>query len=125
MIGAIYAADMWCAGCADKIKDRLCSEGNAPADIDDARSYDSDVYPKDVDVSCESDTVQHCAAGADCVDAHEFDDDFKIGVWLENDLTSDGEDCVRDAVRAGREAVGGNVVTELWAEYYGYLDFNA
>ncbi len=120
MYGAIYAADMWCADCAEDIKQRIRNEGFAPEDEDDQYSYDSDEFPKDCDVSCESDGPQHCAAGDDCINAIEFDD-FKIGCWLENSLTTDGEDYVIEAVREGRE--DDNDVTELWAEYYDYLDF--
>ena len=118
MDGAIFAADVWCADCAENIKRRIQALGTAPADPNDQWSYDSDDYPKDCDVSCESDTPQHCAAGADCINATDIGDGFKVGVWLENDLTTDGDDYVKDAVREG------GVVAELWASYYDYLDFN-
>lgn len=120
MYGAIYAADVWCADCAEKIKQRIRDEGFAPEDEDDQYSYDSDEFPKDCDVSCESDTVEHCAAGEDCINAIDLDG-FKIGCWLENDLTTEGGDYVVEAVREGRK--DGNEVMELWAEYYDYLDF--
>ncbi len=122
MYGAIYAADMWCEDCAEEIKRRIRAEGNAPTDEDDQGSYDSDEFPKDCDVSCESDTVEHCAAGEDCINAIDFGD-WKIGCWLENDLTDSGNDYVMEAVREGREGAFDNDVTELWAEYYDYLDF--
>ena len=122
MNGAIYAADMWCEDCAEKIKQGYRDEGFAPEDEDYQTSYDSDEFPKDCDVSCESDTVEHCAAGQACRNAIELNG-FKIGCWLENDLTTDGEKYVIEAVRDGREGPGGNQVTELWALYYDYLDF--
>ena len=43
---------------------------------------------------------------------------------MENDLTTDGEDYVIEAVREGRDGAYDNDVTELWADYYDYLDFS-
>lgn len=117
MNGAIYQADMWCEDCAEEIKQRIRAEGNAPEDEDDQHSYDSDEFPKDCDVSCESDTVEHCAAGEDCINAHEFANSLKCGVWLENDLTTDGIQYVKDAVREG------GCVAALWEVYYDWIDF--
>jgi hypothetical protein len=123
MYGAIYQADMWCADCAESIKSRIQAEGNAPADPDDEYSYDSDEYPKDCDCSCESDSPQHCAAGEDCINAITFDDRPGIGCWLENDLTSHGEDYVVEAVNEARDGHGCSEVTDLWKGYYDYIDF--
>ena len=111
----IYAADIWCDDCGEDIRRAITAEGKAPADL---RSYDSGEFPKYCDGSSEADSPQHCAAGEDCINAYEFPDGFKIGVWLENDLTTDGEDCVKEAVREGGE------VAELWAEYYDWIDFD-
>ena len=116
MYGAIYAADIWCAECAEEIKKRIRAEGFAPEDEDDQWSYDSDEFPKDCDVSCESDCPEHCGAGKDCINAFVLDG-CKIGCWLENDLTTEGEEYVIDIVCEGGS------VAELWAGYYDYLDF--
>jgi hypothetical protein len=123
MYGAIYNADVWCADCAESIKRRIQAEGNAPADPDDQYSYDSDEYPKDCDVSAEADSPQHCAAGPDCINAITFDDGPGIGCWLENDLTTDGEDYVVEAVNEARDGSGSVEVTDLWQDYYDYIDF--
>lgn len=114
----IYAADIWCDDCGEAIKSRIIAEGNAPADPDDEYSYDSGEFPKYVDGSSEADSPQHCAAGEDCINAYEFPGGFKIGVWLENDLTTDGEDYVKEAVREGGE------VAELWREWHDWIDFD-
>jgi hypothetical protein len=113
----IYAADIWCDDCGDKIRRTIIAEGTAPADPTDEWSYDSGEFPKCCDGSSESDSPQHCAAGEECINAHEFDDGHRCGVWLENDLTTDGDEYVKEAVRAG------GAVAELWADYYDYLDF--
>lgn len=122
MNGAIYAADMWCVDCAEKIKQRIRATGGAPKDEDDQTSYDSDEFPKDCDKAA-LDTVEHCAATASCINAIELDG-FKIGCWLENDLTAEGRVYVIEAVRNGRDGAD-NQVTELWALYYDYLDFES
>jgi len=78
------------------------------------RSYDSDEFPKGPypDGGGEADCPQHCGAGAQCVNAIEFDDGHKVGAWLENELTTDGVEYVREAIREGGE------VAEMWADYY-------
>lgn len=114
----IYAADIYCDDCGEDIKRSIRAEGNAPDDPNDEYSYDSGDYPKYCDGTSESDSPQHCGSGDDCINVIKFDDGYAIGVWLENNLTSEGDDCVIEAVREGGD------VAELWAEYYDHLDFS-
>jgi len=114
----IYAADIYCDDCGREICRRIRAEGKAPADPVDERSYDSGDYPKYVDGSDEADSPQHCGSGPDCINAYEFADGVKVGVWLENDLTTDGINYVIEAVREG------GAVAELWATYYDWIDFD-
>ncbi len=115
----IYNADIFCDDCGEFIRCTIEAEGNAPADMGDEASYDSDEYPKHCDGSSESDCPEHCGGGDTCFNAIEFADGHKIGVWLENDLTSYGEDYTIEAVREGGD------VSDLWRDYYSYLNFNA
>jgi len=110
----IYAADIYCEQCGEAIRERIIREGFAPADPDDQRSYDSDEFPKGpyCDGGGEADCPQHCGAGPQCVNAIEFDDGHKVGAWLENELTADGVEYVREAIREGGE------VAEMWADFY-------
>ncbi|GAF74579.1 unnamed protein product [marine sediment metagenome] len=114
----IYAADIYCKQCGEAIRERITREGTAPADLDDEVSYDSDEFPKGPysDGGGEADCPQHCGSGPDCLNAIELDDGSKVGAWLENELTTDGVEYVREAIREGGE------VAELWADYY--LDYN-
>jgi len=114
MLVYIYAADIYCEQCGEAIRKRIEREGFAPANPDDERSYDSDEFPKGpyCDGGGEADCPQHCGAGPQCVNAIEFDDGHKVGAWLENELTTDGAEYVRQAIREGGE------VAELWADYY-------
>jgi len=116
----IYNADIYCEDCGEAIREQITRGGFAPADPDDESSYDSDEFPKGPcpDGGGEADYPQHCGEGPDCLNAIEFDDGHKVGALLENELTTDGIDYVRDAVREGGE------VAELWAEYYSYLFAN-
>ncbi len=108
----MYQAACWCDDCGRDICERITAEGHAPADPNDEYSYDSDDYPKYVGGSDESDSPQHCDATGDCINAIEIEPGWSIGAWLENDLTTDGEDYVMEAIREG------GPVAELWAEWY-------
>jgi len=114
----IYQADTWCDDCAERIKDRLLpirmnETGDRGCyddfDPDDETTFDSDEFPKGPYDSDESDCPNHCAG---------------CGVFLENDLTTDGADYVRDAVRedmaAGR--TDSIAITE-WKPFYDYIDY--
>lgn len=85
-----------------------------PKDPDDESSYDSDEYPKGPypDGGGESDSPWHCGAGSDCLNAIELSDGTKVGAWLENELTTDGVDYVREAIQGGGEVAG------MWADFY-------
>jgi hypothetical protein len=111
----IYAAETWCDDCGEKIKRALRLDGTVDAmiadgaDPDDERTYDSGEYPKGPYDIGESDSPEHCA---DC------------RVFLENDLTSEGADYVRDAVR--EDIATGDLdsiaITE-WMPYYDWIDY--
>ena len=87
-----YNADIYCDNCAEEIK-RLCGEDTG----------DTDEYPQYVD-NDEADCPQHCG---DC------------GEFLENALTMDGYDYVKEAIMDDLKAGNDNsvAVTE-WAPYY-------
>jgi len=117
----LYCADLYCQQCGEVIRTRLDKAGipivsmnNHVFDKDDEYSYDSDEYPKGPypDGGGEADYPQHCGSGPDCVNAIELSDGRNIGVWLENDLTAQGIEYVREAIRQGGE------VAKLWEEYY-------
>lgn len=112
----IYQADVWCVECGESICQRIEREGEAPFDTEDQTSYDSDEYPKR-EYNSESDTPEHCASDGDCVNTHTLPSGRKIGVPLENDLTSDGVKYVKVAVEKGGE------VADLWKEIYDYIEW--
>jgi hypothetical protein len=142
----IYAADIFCDDCADEIRRRLAEEWfdnisrtgtpdgadfdepfESVADLDDylrhmdERTYDSDEYPKYCSDDEESDGPQHCGSHEDCINAGELPDGFKYGYCFGNDLTSDGIEYVKEAVRDG-EADG--VARLVWAVEYDWIDFD-
>ena len=126
----IYQTEMWCDSCADKIRKRILDDhavGPNPCNIvdeglvalpgrgyffdpDDEQDYDSGDFPKHCSGSSESDRPEHC---------------FGCGVFLENDLTSDGAEYVRSAVRADLLSGRTNsiAVTE-WLPFYSYIDWD-
>lgn len=85
--------------------------------------YDSDDFPKGEIVDGEADSPQHCGAGADCINAEVVGtlpdgSPWKIGEWLENDLTSDGIKYLRESIMEEAGSEEPNPVTKLWAEWY-------
>jgi hypothetical protein len=147
-MAAIYAADVWCDGCADDIKDRIAAElfeGQGSVtfpdgwvaegfdSVEDVRGhldsmsehdYDSDDYPKGCSDDEESDCPQHCGALDDCVNAEEDADGTRHGYFFGNALTSYGDDYVREAVIEALES-GRNdsVALTLWKPCYDYIDY--
>ena len=94
----IYAADLYCEDCGKAIRKQILTECHIPKHVDET-FYTSDEYPQGPypDGGEESDSPQHCGAGPTCINAIEFDDGIKVGVWLENELTTDGVEYVKEA----------------------------
>ncbi len=118
----VYQAALWCKDCGRAIRKRLKAEGKAPEDPDDEGSYDSGDYPKGPypDGGGDADSPQYCGAGEDCINADEAwrgGKMTKVGAFLENPLTEDGYEYVREAVERHRET-GEGLVAEEWAEFY-------
>jgi hypothetical protein len=103
----IYQAALLCSDCTRKVKEDLEERGMTPEDPDNEYSYDSDDYPKGPysEGGGEADCPNHCDM------CHEF---------LENPLTSEGDNYVREAV-AEFHATGHGLVAGEWEYYYDYL----
>lgn len=86
----VYCADIYCEDCGLAIKAEL----KKTDDTGDSGDYPQGPYS---DGGGESDCPQHCG------DCHTF---------LENPLTSDGYDYVREA------AAGGGICVKTWLDYY-------
>lgn len=120
----IYQAALWCEDCAREIRERLTAEGKAPEDPSDETSFDSDAFPKGPfpDGGGEADTPQHCDGGETCCNAESLFDGTKVGAFLENDLTDEGMEYVREAVRDASSKTGcragASVALELWGPFY-------
>ena len=104
----IFQADIYCADCAESIMAQIAAAGGKPADTSDESTFDSDVWPKGpyTDGGGESDTPQHCAG---------------CGTFLENPLTSDGYEYVRESIAeyvSGEGPGGDYTVLNQWIEFY-------
>ena len=115
----MYQAALYCEECGEGIRRRLDEEGATPENPEDETSYDSDEYPKGPEEPSASDTPQHCDCGEDCLNAIEFTRydatiggpvPWKIGAWLENDLTEEGYAYVKSAEPGP--------VRDLWFDLY-------
>lgn len=106
----MYKAAWLCEGCGESTRQELTEQGNAPADIDNESSYDSDGFPKGPydNGGGESDSPQHCD---------------QCQCFLENPLTDDGLDYVKETIHNQKEIGGVDSTIAIWANYYG-LDWS-
>ena len=117
---AIYAADVWCGDCADKIRADIDKAGNAPADPADESSYESSEYPKYVSPYEQCDIPQHCASGNACLNAVTLSHGGRIGALLTANLTDTGVEYVRAAVKRGD-----GCCVDIWRAAFNWIDFDA
>ncbi|RVC71331.1 hypothetical protein EN759_00515 [Mesorhizobium sp. M00.F.Ca.ET.038.03.1.1] len=98
----VFQAALYCHDCATRIRERLCVEAGASAQLMET-GCDSDGYPQGPygQGGGEADCPQHCDS---------------CGVFLENPLTPDGESYVREKLSNGS---GNAAVLETWREFYG------
>lgn len=110
MLNYIYQAEIYCEDCGKSIRDELIKQGKAPENPD----YDSDQFPKGPYDPGESDCPAHCGSHGDCINAITLSDGTKIGAWLENELTRDGVEYVKEYIRDDPDSE----VVKLWASWY-------
>lgn len=104
----MFQAALFCESCGEEHRNDLDAAGKTPCAPDNESSFDSDDYPKGAysDGGGEADCPQHCDA---------------CGVFLENPLTSEGYDYVREAIeesRAQGKVDGARAVITEWAAFY-------
>lgn len=100
----VYQAALWCETCALVVREN--NESGGAITFDDMRK-DSEHYPQGPydDGGGEADCPQHCDG---------------CGVFLENPLTDDGLEYVREAIQDWQELSQGNgAVIHVWQEFYG------
>ncbi len=98
----IYSADIYCENCGKEI----CKSVKIP---EYGPPYDTGDYPYGPipDGGGEADSPQHCG-------------NISCGVFLENPLTEDGENYVKEIYAEGKTPT-----THEWFEFYNYIDFEA
>jgi len=75
MLVYMYQASLYCSHCGTLVQADLESQGLAPNNPEDERTFDSDRYPKGLYEAGESDSPDFC---------------YMCGTFLQNPLTSDG-----------------------------------
>lgn len=103
----VFRGALYCASCGEHIRRAITARGAAPRNIEDEETFDSDEFPKGPypEGGGEADSPQHCEL------CHAF---------LENPLTGEGREYVRDALREHRETGYGNeAALREWAAFYG------
>ena len=118
----MFQGSLCCEDCGEDIRARLRKEGKAPEDEDDEGSFDSDEFPKGPysDGGGESDSVQHCDSGGECLNAIKLPCGSKIGAWLGNDLTGEGDRWLAESIRESifKDDAHGRQVNRLWRLKY-------
>lgn len=111
----MYQAALWCKSDGEAIREAIREK--APALVD---SDDSDDWPQCVHVSWdESDSIDHCDAGSDCLEAIEFPNGDKIGAWLGNSLTEEGDTWLRETLAQPPRNEFQAYLHSLWRCLYG------
>ena len=95
----IYQAALLCEDCGKTRRITLTVQGRRPRGFPDETIYDSDQYPKGPFDAGESDAPQHCDG---------------CGLFLENALTPEGIEYIRDALLEHDRAS----VHAEWREFY-------
>lgn len=142
----MYQAALYCAECGEKLMRDLVSQGKLPGgilvgidgerltiDLDET-TYDSDDFPKYCHEEGASDSPSHCASDAECENALDLTkygdipelhgaETRKIGAWLENDLTSEGEAALIEMVSEENPTPYQAALHAFWREVYDSVDF--
>jgi hypothetical protein len=107
----IYQADIICEDCAVDFLNGL--RKNGCKDTGDSDDYPQGPFESSLE---ESDSPQHCGQRDDCINAESYPGLNKgVGLFLENALTTDGMDYVKNVVKANPN----DTVAQLWGKFYG------
>lgn len=125
-----YQADLYCAACGDRIRAGLPLPPGA--DADDETTYDSDDYPKPFYGTNESDSIDHCASGVECLTAIDLGafglapdaplygmESRLIGAALTDDLTSEGCVYIAGLIQEPARTPYQEALHQCWRDLYG------
>lgn len=92
----IYQADIYCDSCGRKLR---AENPNSYTPNTPEHMYDSDEYPKGPYPEEATDSVQHCALGANCEEAENLNDGSLVGAIINTELTEEGVRNLEDFLR--------------------------
>jgi len=118
----MFQGSLYCEDCGRDIQDTLRKKGKAPENEDNEESFDSDDFPKGPfsGGGGEADSIHHCDSNGECLNAIKLPCGSKIGAWLGNDLTSEGDEWLAGAIRESifKDDAHGRQVNRLWRLKY-------
>ena len=118
----MFQGALLCEDCGRDVQDNLRKKGKAPEDEGDEESFDSDDFPKGPfgDGGGEADSIHHCDSNESCLNAIKLPCGSKIGAWLGNDLTSEGDKWLAESIRESifKDDAHGRQVNRLWRLKY-------
>lgn len=110
----VYRAGLLCSSCGEAKCEDLDREG--VRDTGDSDLYPQGPYPNG---GGEADSPQTCDAMDRCRDPL-YVGGRKVGAFLENPLTPDGEDYLCEMVTAPRSSKFQRALHKVWLKFYGY-----
>lgn len=106
-------AELYCEDCANKyIIPQTRAGFPEKMSAEETREFKQMIKDAWINPNEEWDSPEHCASREECVNAIEIGE-YKIGCWLENKLTSQGIEYVKEVIRDRS-----GLCWELWAGYY-------
>jgi len=118
----MFQGSLYCEDCGRDIQDTLRKKGKAPENEDNEESFDSDDFPKGPfsGGGGEADSIHHCDSNGECLNAIKLPCGSKIGAWLGNDLTSEGDEWLAGSIRESifKDDAHGRQVNRLWRLKY-------
>jgi hypothetical protein len=118
----MFQGSLYCEDCGRDIQDTMRKTDRSPPDEHDEESFDSNDFPKGPfgDGGGEADSIHHCDSNETCLNAVELPCKSKIGAWLGNSLTSDGDEWLASSIRESifRDDAHGRQVNRLWRIKY-------
>ena len=118
----MFQGSLYCEDCGRDIQDKIREEGKAPEDESDEESFDSNDFPKGPlsGGGGEADSIHHCDSNGECLNAIKLPCGSKIGAWLGNDLTGEGDRWLAESIRESifKDDAHGRQVNRLWRLKY-------
>ena len=112
MLVYVFDGDTYCVECGEAIRKKIFSPTELKEVDEKEMEFDSTDFPDGPSEIGESDCVEHCCCGENCLNPTVIDGQV-CGCFLENDLTQRGVINLREMMKDGITPV-----IYFWVKYY-------